>query len=125
MSIQLEGGDKPIDVVLSKNSGTDLRDWKTRLLDWVFAQGSIAIVLIAWLGWTIYSGVQVDKNRIEAAQKRMEWEQKLWDKIDGRLTELADSYTKSLEKVISASDRKMERDEVRFDKIIDRLKVPL
>lgn len=98
------------------------KDWKARAIDWVFAQGSIAIVLIAWLGWTIYDGIQRDKSQIEAAQARIEWESKLWEKIDTRLTTLSDAYAKSLERIISANERKTERDEVRFDKIVDRIK---
>lgn len=108
-------GGLPLEVVSA-------RDWKTRALDWIFAQGSIAIVLIAWLGWTIYNGQQLEKARIESSQRRMEWEEQLFKKIDQRLTDLAESFTKNLEKVITANERKTERDETRFDKIVDRIK---
>jgi len=98
------------------------KDWKTRALDWVFAQGSIAIVLIAWLGWTIYDGIQKDKAWMDAAAVRKSWEEQLWTKIDSRLIDMSSAYERSLEKVISAYERKTERDEIRFDKIVDRIK---
>lgn len=98
------------------------QDWKSRLIDWAFAQGAVAVVLMAWLIWTIYDGDQRERSKVIAAQTRMEWESKLWNKVDVRLTELSDSYTKALEKVIQANERKTERDEIRFDKIVDRIK---
>ncbi len=108
---------------------TVAKDWKTRALDWIFAQGAVVVLLIAFLVWTIYDGTQREKLRIEAAQKRMEWEEKFWGKVDGRLTEIstkmndmAESYVKSLDRIILANERKTERDEIRFDKIVYRIK---
>lgn len=121
-SVASELGGKPLQVETPK-------DWKTRSLDWIFQQGSIAIVLMAWLGWTIYSGIQIEKARIVAAEVRQEWEESLWSKIDVRLSHqasklerMSDEFTKNLEKIISANERKTERDEIRFDKIVDRIK---
>ena len=100
------------------------KDWKALAIDWVFAQGSIAIVLIAWLLWTIYAGTQRDLAVEQAAIARKVWEEQLWVKIDNRLTTMSDAYERALEKVISANERKTERDEIRFDKIVDRIKGP-
>lgn len=98
------------------------RNWKLKLLDWLFAQGAIAVVLSAWLGWTIYDGTLKEKAAIEAARARQEWEQKLADRIDARFTVIMTDFRTALQMVIADSRENAQRQETRIDRMIDGLK---
>jgi len=115
-----KGGDPlAVQVVIPPNAN---KGWKERALDWIFAQGSVAIVLIAWLLWTIYDSAKKEEAGIDAARARIEWEQQLFTKIDGRFSEISADFRMTIKQILDATEKKAERDEHRFDKIIDKIK---
>ncbi len=97
-------------------------DWKSRAADWLFAQSSVVIVLVIWLGWTIVDGERKEKARIESAQLRQLWEAELFHKIDVRFTEISRDFQTTIKDILAANERKTERDETRFDKIVEKIR---
>lgn len=118
------GGEPLVVAVASPERHWKARNWKARILDWIFAQGSIAVVLIAWLGWTIYDGNLKEVARIQAATARQEWEQKLADRIDARFTLVIGDFKAAIRDISSDNQKTVDRYESRFDRLLDRLKGP-
>lgn len=89
--------------------------WQKQAITWLMDKGSVAVILACWLAWSIYDSHQKDLAKDVASKERILWEEKFWDKVDARLTQITTQQVLALEKAMVALERSTDRLERRID----------